>query len=51
VESVANEVGYGDAGYFGRLFKSKVKLTPAQYRRRFSSVRKSLQKVHQEENP
>jgi len=51
VESVANEVGYGDAGYFGRLFKNKVKLTPAQYRRRFGSVRKSLQKVHQEENP
>lgn len=44
VESVANEVGYGDSGYFGRLFKNKVKITPAQYRRRFGSVRKSLQK-------
>lgn len=51
VESIANEVGYEDSGYFGRLFKNKVKLTPAQYRRRFGSVRKSLQKVHQEDNP
>lgn len=48
VESVANEVGYEDAGFFGRLFKNKVQLTPAQYRKRFGAVRYSLQSGHQE---
>ncbi len=43
VEAIANEVGYEDASFFGRLFRRKVGLTPAQYRRRFSSLRKVLQ--------
>lgn len=42
IEAIANEVGYEDAGYFGRLFKRKVNLTPAQYRKRFGALRKSL---------
>ncbi len=42
VEAVANEVGYEDAGFFSRLFKRKVNLTPAQYRRRFGALRKQL---------
>jgi transcriptional regulator GlxA family with amidase domain len=42
VEAVANEVGYEDAGYFGRLFRRKVNLTPAQYRRRFGKMRREL---------
>jgi len=43
VEAIANEVGYEDAGYFSRLFRRKVNLTPAQYRKRFGALRKALQ--------
>ncbi len=42
IEAIANEVGYEDAGFFSRLFRRKVKLTPAQYRKRFGAVRRSL---------
>jgi transcriptional regulator GlxA family with amidase domain len=42
IEGIANEVGYEDAGFFSRLFRRKVGLTPAQYRRRFGSLRRSL---------
>jgi transcriptional regulator GlxA family with amidase domain len=42
VEAIAQEVGYEDAGFFGRLFRRKVRLTPAQYRRRFQSLRRAL---------
>ncbi|MFC6635352.1 GlxA family transcriptional regulator [Microbulbifer taiwanensis] len=42
IEMVAYEVGYADTGFFNRLFKRKVNLTPAQYRRRFGAVRRSL---------
>jgi transcriptional regulator GlxA family with amidase domain len=43
VEIVAMEVGYEDASFFGRLFRRKVGLTPAQYRKRFGQLRKVLQ--------
>jgi len=43
VEAVANEVGYEDASFFGRLFRRKVGLTPAQYRKRFGQLRRVLQ--------
>ncbi len=43
VEVVAMEVGYEDASFFGRLFRRKVGLTPAQYRKRFGQLRKVLQ--------
>lgn len=43
VESIANQVGYEDAGFFNRLFKRQVNLTPAQYRKRFGSMRQALQ--------
>jgi transcriptional regulator GlxA family with amidase domain len=42
IEAIANEVGYEDAGFFTRLFRRKVSLTPAAYRRRFSAMRKGL---------
>jgi len=42
IEAIANEVGYEDAGYFSRLFRRKVNLTPAQYRKRFSALRSTL---------
>jgi transcriptional regulator GlxA family with amidase domain len=43
IEAIANAVGYEDAGFFGRLFRRKVKLTPAQYRKRFGGMRRALQ--------
>jgi transcriptional regulator GlxA family with amidase domain len=42
VEAIANDVGYGDASFFGRLFRRKVGLTPAAYRLRFGSLRGAL---------
>lgn len=42
VEAIAVEVGYQDSSFFGRLFRRKVGLTPAQYRRRFGSLRRTL---------
>ncbi|MBI4292965.1 MAG: helix-turn-helix domain-containing protein [Betaproteobacteria bacterium] len=42
IEAIANEVGYEDAGFFSRLFRRQVNLTPAQYRKRFGSMRRAL---------
>lgn len=42
IEAVANEAGYEDAGYFSRLFRRQVGLTPGQYRRRFGVLRQAL---------
>jgi transcriptional regulator GlxA family with amidase domain len=44
VEIIANEVGYEDASFFGRLFRRKVGLTPVQYRLRFGALRKAIGK-------
>lgn len=44
VEAIAGEVGYQDTSFFGRLFRRRVGMTPAQYRRRFSSLRRALEK-------
>lgn len=43
VEGIANQIGYEDAGFFSRLFRRQVKLTPAQYRKRFGAMRKAIQ--------
>jgi transcriptional regulator GlxA family with amidase domain len=43
IEAIANEVGYEDAGFFSRLFRRNVNLTPAQYRKRFGSIRRTLE--------
>ncbi len=42
VPAVAGEVGYEDTSFFGRLFRRKVGLTPAQYRLRFGSLNRAL---------
>jgi transcriptional regulator GlxA family with amidase domain len=44
VEDVAAEVGYQDPSFFSRLFRRRVGMTPAHYRRRFSSLRRALAK-------
>ncbi len=43
IEAIANEVGYEDAGFFGRLFRRSVTLSPAQYRKRFGAMRRALE--------
>lgn len=43
VEAVAEQVGYGDASFFRRLFGRRVGLTPARYRRRFAGMRRALE--------
>ncbi len=45
IEAIANEIGYEDAGYFSRLFRRNVKLSPAQYRKRFGDMRKAIREV------
>lgn len=45
VEAIAVEVGYQDASFFGRLFRRKAALTPAQYRRRFGALSARLRQV------
>jgi transcriptional regulator GlxA family with amidase domain len=42
IEAIANQVGYEDAGFFSRLFRRRVSLTPALYRRRFGAMRTAL---------
>lgn len=42
VEAIAEEVGYEDASFFGRLFRRRVGLTPSQYRLRFGALRRAL---------
>lgn len=45
VEAVAEQVGYQDAAFFSRLFRRKVTLSPAQYRRRFGTLAGRLEDV------
>lgn len=46
IESIANQIGYEDAGFFSRLFRRKVNMAPAQYRRRFGGMRSALRSPH-----
>lgn len=43
VEAIANDVGYEDTSFFGRLFRRKTGITPLQYRLRFGSLRRALE--------
>lgn len=49
VEAVANDVGYEDAGFFGRLFRRNVGLSPNEYRKRFGSMRRALQGIDRQD--
>ena len=42
IEAVALEVGYQDAGFFARLFRRKVSMTPGQYRGHFGAMARRL---------
>ncbi len=42
IEAIAQEIGYEDASFLARMFRRKVGLTPAEYRRRFGSLRRAL---------
>lgn len=44
LDKLAVRVGYEDATFFSRLFRRKVGLTPAEYRRRFGTLRGVLAK-------
>jgi transcriptional regulator GlxA family with amidase domain len=41
-EAIALEVGYEDSGFFRRLFRRHVRLTPSQYRKRFGGLRSAM---------
>ena len=47
LDKIAERVGYEDATFFSRLFRRKVGLTPADYRRRFGALRGALAKPSQ----
>ncbi len=42
IEAIANEAGYEDTSFFGRLFRRKTGLTPARYRLRFGALGQAL---------
>jgi transcriptional regulator GlxA family with amidase domain len=42
IEALAVQAGYEDASFFGRLFRRRVGMTPAQYRKRFRALRQAL---------
>ncbi len=45
IEAIANETGYEDTSFFGRLFRRKTGLTPANYRLRFGALRMALKRA------
>jgi AraC-like DNA-binding protein len=45
IESIAFEVGYSDASFFNRLFRRKVMMSPARYRRRFGGLKSRLRET------
>ncbi|PZM17260.1 GlxA family transcriptional regulator [Rhizobium tubonense] len=42
IEAIANETGYEDTSFFGRLFLRKTGMTPSHYRLRFGSLGRAL---------
>ena len=45
IEAIANEAGYEDTSFFGRLFRRETGITPAHYRLRFGSLRRALKQT------
>lgn len=45
VETIASQVGYQDPSFFGRLFRRRVAMTPADYRRRFGGLKRRLERA------
>lgn len=45
IEVIAMELGYEDASFFRRLFRRRVGMTPSEYRKRFSGIRKNLKQM------
>ncbi len=45
VEAIAVDIGYSDSSFFGRLFRRKVGMTAAEYRRRFGRLARELQQM------
>lgn len=45
IESIAFEAGYSDTSFFNRLFRRKVLMSPAQYRRRFGGLKSRLREA------
>lgn len=45
IDNVSMDVGYSDSGFFRRLFKRQVGLSPSQYRRKFQLLRQGLGSV------
>ncbi len=45
IEAIAFDVGYRDASFFNRLFRRKVMMSPALYRRRFGGMRSRLREA------
>jgi transcriptional regulator GlxA family with amidase domain len=43
IDELSSQVGYEDPAFFTRLFRRKVGLSPAQYRRRFQALRGALE--------
>jgi transcriptional regulator GlxA family with amidase domain len=43
LDEIASRIGYEDATFLGHLFRRKVGLTPAQYRKRFRALRNALE--------
>lgn len=44
IEAIANEVGYEDTSFFGRLFRRKVGVAPGEYRLRFGALRSAARR-------
>ena len=45
IEAIANEIGYEDTSFFGRMFRRKVGIAPGKYRLRFGALRNAARTV------
>jgi len=45
IEAIANEIGYEDTSFFGRMFRRKVGIAPGKYRLRFGALRNAARTI------